>query len=143
MKARTLKSTIVFFLSLLLVLAITSFVTEPGKTDSKDLTKNPELKNDVYNQILNNKELFTEFMNDMMQNSRSMEWMMDNGGMMNYMFSGDHLGYMMRHNSGMNQMMMQNMMHTIASDSTYCHQWNNMMENHYGNMHHGMMMMQN
>jgi len=140
MKSKSIKSGIVVLLSVVLVLAIAGFVTDTGKNSSNDLTKNTELKSDVYNQILNNKELFNEFMNDMMQKPETMDWMMDNGGMMHYMFSGDHLNYMMHHNAGMNQMMMQGMMNTITSDSAYYHQWNNMMENHNGYMHHGMMM---
>ncbi len=130
------------FLSIVLALAVTGFVIDPGTSGSNDLTKNAKLKNEVFSQITNNRELFTEFMNDMMQNPQSMQWMMGNEGMMDYMFSGNHLGYMMHSNPGMNQMMMQSMMNTIRSDSTWSNQWNQMMYNHNGmnGMRHGGMM---
>lgn len=129
MKTKSLKSKIVFFLSVIIVISITGFVANTDKNKSIDPTKNTELKKDVFNQIINNSELFTEFMNDIMQSSQSMQWMMNNEGMVKYMFSGDHLGYMMHHNPGMNQMMMRNMMNTIQADSTYTYKGNKMMMN--------------
>lgn len=139
MKKKSLATKILLALSVILVLTVTGFVINSDTNGSNDLTKNTKLKNDVFGQIINNRELFTDFMNDMMQHPQSMQWMMNNQGMMQYMFSDNHLGYMMHNNSYMRQMMMQNMMNTIQSDSTFTYQWDQMMNNHYG-MHHGMMM---
>ena len=144
MKTKAFKIGIVAFITVILAVFISGFATtNTGTNTSTDLTKNTQLKKDVFNQIINNRELLVEFMNDMMENPQSMNWMMNDGTMMQYMFSGDHLGYMMHNNPGINQMMMRNMMNTIYSDSTYSNQWNQMMNHQYGMHHHGMMMMDN
>jgi hypothetical protein len=139
MKTKSLTLKIVFFISMVIFLSLTGFMTDPGKSGSVDLTKDAQLKENVFHQIMNNRELFNEFMNDMMQNPQSIQWMMNNQGMMQYMYSGNSMGYMMDNYPGMRQMMMQNMMNTIWSDSTYTYQWNQMMMNHSNNMHHGNM----
>ena len=142
MKAKSLKFKIGVLVSVLALVTFTLFVNGQGAKDTSDLSKNTELKNDVFKQIINNKNLFNEFMNTMMQNSQSMKWMMDNQGMMQHMFSNKNLGYMMQ-NQNMSHMMMQNMMNTIQSDPSYNNQWNQMMNQKNGNsnnMHQGMMM---
>jgi hypothetical protein len=139
MKTKSVIFKIAPFILVITLLLFTGYVTDPGAGASTDLTKNSELKTSVFNQIISNRELFTEFMNNMMQNPQSMQWMMNDQGMVQYMFSGNHLGYMMHHNQGMSRLMMQNMMNTIQADSTYCYQWNQMMNESNG-MHHRNMM---
>jgi hypothetical protein len=144
MKTKAFKIGIVTFITVILVFFVSGFAFNSdsgGRTT--DLTKNEQLKKNVFHQITNNRELFIEFMNNMMENPQSMNWMMTDGTMMQYMFSGDHLGYMMHNNPGINQLMMRNMMNTIYSDSTYANQWNQMMNNHQYGMHHRGMMMYN
>ena len=104
-----------------------------------DLANNQAQKQEVFNQISQNQNLFNDFMLQMMQNPQNMQWMMQNEAMVQQMFQQNNLQYMMQHNSEMNTYMMQNMMNMISSDSTYYHQWNQMM-NHSG-MRGGMGMM--
>jgi len=104
-----------------------------------DLANNQAQKQEVFNQISQNQTLFNDFMLQMMENPQNMHWMMQNEAMMQHMFQQNNLQYMMQHNSEMNTYMMQNMMNMIGSDSTYYHQWNQMM-NHSG-MRGGMGMM--
>ena len=139
MKTKSISIGIASILIVLILLLSTGYTNNPETGKSTDLKKNSQLKENVFNQILNDRELYTEFMNQMMQNQQSMQWMMNNQGMMQYMFSGNHLGYMMHHNQGMTRMMMQNMMNTIQSDSTYCYQWNQMLNGSNGMYHSHMM----
>ena len=93
-----------------------------------NLSANEQLKEEVFEQILNDRELTNEFMNEMMNHPTSMHWMMENGQFMNSMFSKDNLDYIMQHNEGMDQHMMQNMGNVIIRDSSIRRQWDNMMQ---------------
>jgi len=140
MKTKLFSFKIAFIVTAMTLLSFTSYVNGQEIKESTDLTKNTELKNDVFNQIIYNKTLFNEFISDMMQNSQSMNWMLDNRGMMQYVFSDKNLGYLM-YNQGMGNTVMRNMMNTIQSDSSFYNQWNQMMGNYPNNrMHQGMMM---
>jgi hypothetical protein len=93
-----------------------------------NLSANEQQKEEVFEQILNDRELTNEFMNEIMNDPSSMHWMMENGQFMNAMFSEDNLDYIMQHNEGMNQHMMQNMGNIINRDSSYRRQWDSMMQ---------------
>jgi hypothetical protein len=64
-----------------------------------------------------------EFMNEMMNQTTSMHWMMENGQLMNYMFSKENMNYIMPHNEGMDQHMMQNMKYMIEQDLVMRGDW--------------------
>ena len=128
----------------LTIIALTTIITLSfagcSNTSKIDLANNQAQRQEVFNQITQNQDLFNDFMNQMMENPQNMHWMMQNEAMVQHMFQQNNLQYMMQHNSEMNTYMMQNMMNMISSDSTYYHQWNQMMMNHSG-MGGGMGMM--
>lgn len=99
------------------------------KSDKVDLTKDKELRNEVFNQILSNSELFNEFMIDLMNNRQSMNWMMQNGNMMSAIFDEDNLQYIMHHDTYMSNHMFNHMMMAAQNDSTLRKEWNDMMNN--------------
>ena len=102
--------------------------------DKINLKEDKALREEVYRQILSNKELMNEFMDRMMNNQQSMYWMMENGPMMHMMFNSDNLQYIMHHNMDMSNHMYNHMMMAAQNDSTIRMQWNNMMNNHQGYM---------
>lgn len=104
-----------------------------------DITKNIALRDQVYQQILNNNDLFNEFMTQMMGNNNAMNWMMGNQNMMQSVFSKDHLNYMMNHQNKYGYGMMENMMGVIKSDTAMIRQWQYMLKNNPDMQ--GMMMM--
>lgn len=106
-------------------------------TKEVDLNKDKDLREIVYNQIINNQELFNEFMLDAMENQNAMHWMMDNETFMHDMFSSENFDYMMKHRSGMANYMMEEFYDNISNDSLLLSHWQNMVEN--SDMHHGMM----
>ncbi len=128
---------------LFLILTLGSISAGVGK-DNIDLTKDNELRNEVFQQIISNKDLLYKFMNSMMNNQQSMYWMMENGGMMQQMFNQNNLHYIMSHNMNMSNYMFNHMMLAAQNDSTIRMQWNNMMNGNYrngnGNMGMGNMM---
>ncbi len=128
---------------LFLILTLGSISAGVGK-DNIDLTKDNELRNEVFQQIISNKDLLYKFMNSMMNNQQSMYWMMENGGMMQQMFNQNNLQYIMSHNMNMSNYMFNHMMLAAQNDSTIRMQWNNMMNGNYrngnGNMGMGNMM---
>lgn len=99
-------------------------------SDNINLMKNDQVKKQAFQQILNNRQLFIDFMNEMMQNHQSMQWMMGNSQMMHQMFGESNLHYMMQQNSNMRNYMMQNMMSIARNDSSFARQWNQMMQHH-------------
>lgn len=98
-----------------------------------DLKEDEATKQDVYNQILGDEELFNEFIEQMRESNRSMEWMRANRPMMRNMYSHRHVQAMMQENPEVLDSLMQGMMSTMHSDSTRMHQrmrqnWFRMME---------------
>jgi hypothetical protein len=106
----------------------------PSKKDPVDLSKNKNLRENVYSQILNDTTLFNDFMNRMISNRQSMRWIMNNPAMMRYMFSNTNLQYMLQYQTGMYDYMIRNMMNIAAGDTTLTNQWNNMMIQHRNGM---------
>lgn len=76
-----------------------------------DLTEDPEERQEVYQQILNNEQLFTEFINEMRENDQSMQWMHSNRPMMRNIYGRRHMQQVMaNHPEVIDTMMMQGMM---------------------------------
>lgn len=83
-----------------------------------NLTDNPEAREDVYEQILNDEQLFGEFMNELRENRQSMEWMDNNRPMMNRMYGKERMNSMMRRNPQMRDSMMQGMISSMEMDTS-------------------------
>ncbi len=92
-----------------------------------DLSANEQQKEEAFNQILNNQELMNDFMNEMMTQPTSMNWMMENGQFMNHMFNQDNMDYMREHNPEIDNHMMNNMMNMMNRDTSFAREWNNRM----------------
>ncbi|MGB7842545.1 MAG: hypothetical protein WBL21_07130 [Salinimicrobium sp.] len=103
-----------------------------------DLAEDPELRNDVYNQILSNEDLFTEFVTEMRQNDTTMQWMRKNKPMMRNMYGRNQVRSMMRNNPEVIDSLMQGMMTTMEEDTTMFRRNPQM---HQRMMKHMMMMM--
>ncbi len=120
----------VLTLTITIGLALTAFIltscTSSSGNGSVDLSKNENLQENIYHQILNDSTLFYNFMNTMIADPRAMTRMMNNPAMMQYMFSDNNLQYIMQHHAGMNGYMIHNMMNVAAGDSVLASQWNSM-----------------
>ena len=92
------------------------------ETVSLDLKGNEDQKEAAFRQILNDEELFNEFMNTMMQETRAMQWMMEDGDFVHHMFNDENLDYMMQHNHRFNSETMRNMMQRYDTSSGMMHQ---------------------
>lgn len=105
---------------------------EYGSSDI-DLTANEEARNQVFQQILDNQELFDEFMNEMMQHEQSMQRMMNHDQMTQHMYNSENMHSMMQQNPEMRDHMMQEWMNLMNQDTSYYNQMNHMMdEGHMG-----------
>jgi hypothetical protein len=82
-----------------------------------NLLENQEVREDVYEQILNDEQLFGEFMNELRENRKSMEWMDNNRPMMNRFYGKERMHSMMRRNPQMRDSMMQGMMASMENDT--------------------------
>lgn len=86
--------------------------------DRIDLAEDPEERQEVYQQILSDEQLFTEFIDEMRQNDRSMEWMRASRPMMRNMYGRQHMQQVMaNHPEVIDTMMMQGMM-MMQTDTT-------------------------
>ncbi len=104
---KNLNQTVIFtFIGLLLMASIAC--DNSRETEEVDLKENEELKENVFNQILNDEELFTEFTTEMRENRLAMR----------RFSSGGHMREMMRGNPEMHQQMMQNMTEMMENDTT-------------------------
>ena len=100
------------------------------KTDKDEivLSENEELREDVYQQILNDKKIFDEFMDEMRENEQSMGWMMENRPMMQRAYGNPQMNDMMRSFPDMRHSMMQSMMNMMQQDTAIFNQMHRMME---------------
>lgn len=109
------------FLKFPLVLGFLLLVFSFSSCDNDDrvvnLSDNPEAREGVYEQILNDEQLFGEFMNELRENRRSMEWMDSNRPMMNRLYGGERMHNMMRRNPQMRDSMMQGMFNSMERDT--------------------------
>ena len=83
-----------------------------------DLSGNPEAREDVYNQILSDEQLFTEFTNRMSQDTRAMESLGNNRQWNDRMYGGDQMHRMMRDNPQRRDSLMHGMMANMERDTT-------------------------
>ncbi len=116
-----------FGLTALIAIAFAGCSGSTTSNSNIDLSNNQQQKEEAFQQIINNEKLFDEFMNQTMDNTRSMHWMMENQQFMNNMFTDENLDYIMEHNTGLDNHMMNNMMNRINRDTTTARKWNNMM----------------
>jgi len=123
MKNPRLKAGII--LSALLMMTASSCNNQEDATIN--LRENEDQKEEVFDQILNDDVLFNDFINSMMLEDNTMQWMMEDGEFMHHMFSGDRIDYMMQHNRWFNSDSMRNIMQEYYNDSTMMH--------HEGMMH--------
>lgn len=100
-----------------LVFSAIFFSCETGAQEV-DLKENEAQRNAVYDQILNDQELFTQFMNRIMQNDQSMNWMSGHQDMMQEMYSRESMQMMMQNNPEMMDDVMQRMMSAMQQDTT-------------------------
>ncbi len=129
--------TILSFSFLFILLALFPMGCTIQNSREVDLKKDEELREVIFNQIINDQELFNEFMIETMENENTMHWMMDNQTFMHSMFTGQNFNYMMTHPSGMGNYMMQEFYDNIRNDSVLSSHWQNMMQDY--DMHQGMM----
>jgi len=113
MKTKLFKFSAFSFL-LLLVFSTVSC----DNNEQVNLSENQEVREDVYEQILNDEQLFAEFMNELRENRKSMEWMDNNRPMMNRFYGRERMNNMMRRNPQMRDSMMQGMMASMENDTT-------------------------
>jgi hypothetical protein len=127
-------------LAMILFMATALFGCSEMTNPNIDISKNEQQKEAVFNQILDDSELFNEFMDKMMDNSGAIHQMMMNESMMQHMFDHDNMQMMQQMNPEMMQTMMDNMMQMAGSDSSFQHKmmenpnFQNMMQSRDGNM---------
>ena len=161
--------------TLALFISMMTFWTLNSYGQSEDVNKlleNQETRTEIFNSILNNHALMTEFIHAMNNNDHAMMMMKENNSMMGYgadttmqMGSGHHMSGMMGENHqgmmGQNQEMMRqmmgylnenpelvpqmmgNMMDLCEKDSTQCTQIAEVMSEHPHMMMMGMQQMNN
>lgn len=97
-----------------------------------DLNENPEQKNEVFTQIINDEELFTEFMDEMRGNENTMNWMRNHRGMMRNFYGRKQVNHMMRNRPEVMDSVMQGMIMYYDQDSSMqkSPQWRTRMRQH-------------
>ncbi|MFD0976857.1 hypothetical protein [Salinimicrobium gaetbulicola] len=83
-----------------------------------DLKEDTDQKNEVFNQILNDEELFAQFMDAMRGNENTMEWMRNHRGMMRNFYGRKQVTHMMRNKPEVMDSVMQGMIMFYDRDST-------------------------
>lgn len=106
MKVLNIQFPMLFLLSLFLF----SFFS-CDSDDRINLSEDPEKRQEVYQQILNDEQLFTEFIDEMRENDQSMQWMQSNRPMMRNIYGRRHMQQVMaNHPEVVDTMLMQGMM---------------------------------
>ena len=104
------------FTGLLLITCIAC--NNPEASQEVDLKENEKLKEEVFEQILNDEKLFMDFTRTMREDRKAMQWMRENQPMMQDFYGGKEMQDMMRGNPEMRQYMMENMMQMMMMDTT-------------------------
>lgn len=113
---KNLKRLIITAFSGLLFIAFTGCNnSEAASSQEVDLKKNEQLKERVFEQILNDEELFTDFTKKMRADRQAMQWMQENRPMMQEFYGRRQMQDMMRRNPEMRR----NMMQMMQSDTTF------------------------
>src|SRR5690606_4326319 len=121
------------FYSLLFLLFFVVLISGCDRAQDVDLKDDVETRQDVFDQILNDEELFTEFVGQMRESDQSMEWMRANRPMMRSMYSRRQVQALMRENPETLDSLMEGMMTSMQKDTTRIRQrmrqnWFRMME---------------
>lgn len=97
-----------------------------------DLKENTEQRNEVFNQILEDEELFTQFMDEMRGNENTMDWMRNHRGMMRNFYGKKQVTHMMRNKPEVMDSVMQGMIMFYDRDTTMqgSPEWRNRMRQH-------------
>ena len=94
-----------------------AFLFTSCANESIDLKENPDQKEEVYEQILSNEELFRDFMDEMRGNDTAMQWMVDHRPMMRNFYGRKQVTHMMRNQPEVMDSVMQGMMMMYEKDS--------------------------
>lgn len=86
-----------------------------------ELAENSEQREEAFDQILNDEDLFNDFMNKMRENDQSMQWMASHRPMMRNMYGRNQVHNMMRNNPEVMDSVMQGMMIMFEEDTTMIH----------------------
>ncbi|MGM1057441.1 MAG: hypothetical protein ACQEWG_16265 [Bacteroidota bacterium] len=113
------KVIITAFSGLLLMISMACNNSKAASFQEIDLKRNEQLKERVFEQILSDEELFSDFTGKMRENSQAMQWMRENRPMMQNFYGGKQMQDMIRRNPEMRQNMMQNMMQLMERDTTF------------------------
>ena len=111
------KVIITAFSGLLLMTSMACNNSEAASFQEIDLKRNEQLKERVFEQILSDEELFSDFTGKMRENSQAMQWMRENRPMMQNFYGGKQIQDMMRRNPEMRQQIMQNMLRMMERDT--------------------------
>lgn len=97
-----------------------------------DLKENTEQRNEVFNQILEDEELFTQFMDEMRGNENTMDWMRNHRGMMRNFYGKKQVTHMMRNKPEVMDSVMQGMIMFYDRDTSMqgSPEWRNRMRQH-------------
>lgn len=112
-----MKTSIIKILALPSILLLVFITVSCEDNEQVNLSENQEVREDVFEQILNDEQLFGEFMNELRENRKSMEWMDNNRPMMNRFYGRERMHSMMRRNPQMRDSMMQGMMASMENDT--------------------------
>ena len=83
-----------------------------------ELAENPEQREEAFQQILSNEELFNDFMNEVRGSDQSMEWMAGHRPMMQNMYGRNQMRHMMRNNPEVMDSIMDVMMVMVEKDTS-------------------------
>jgi hypothetical protein len=130
--------TLTIAFSMMMFLTLNSYGQDKKITN---LLEKEKSRTEIFNAILNNRELMMDFMQAMKGNEQAMTMMKENNQMMgmgNNMETGNHskmmdhnkMMSMMKENPEMMQKMMANMMDKCEMDSAMCSNMANMMTDH-------------
>lgn len=114
-------------ISLMVVILVGLFSCNSTNSTPVNLKENETVRNQVYDQILNDRELTNEFMNQMMNHTHTMHWMMENEDFMRHMFNNENMEYMMQHNEHFTSEDMRHRMMKYYSDTSSIRHSNEMM----------------
>ncbi|MFW5831144.1 MAG: hypothetical protein ACOCVA_02750 [Prolixibacteraceae bacterium] len=125
MKSKAFFSTGIFIPALFTGILFTQCETEPKEID---LENNPELREEVFEQILNNREVYKAFVMEMRENTTAMDWTMEDPGFTREMFRKENLQKIRKHNQEMDNQMMDDMITRMEEDTSVAQEMNRRMQ---------------
>lgn len=113
----------------ILILAGGIFTVGCGDMNQEiDLVNNEEQREEVFNQILTNRELSNEFLMEMRNSPDAMTWAMENSDFTHSMFGEENMNHMWDSNPGMDTMMINHMNNRMDRDTGFEREFNHRME---------------